>query len=197
MMLKIFEIFNAVYCWFRGGEESVQQGVQEQLDEGEKDELHLTCYICGEDVAEKMYARHLIQLHDSKDGDVSPIVMIRMQHIAQQFIAYWKHECYCFGAYTETKFMINMCHTLLKKHDNALDVLCEKIHQGGDVRGSSLFKLSQSVFGGRPNWGRLMAIFAFAVKLIRYYGQHKELQNQHLLSHWLTHVLIQYDMRGL
>ncbi len=97
------------------------------------------------------YAKHLLYIHDCIEEEVSVEVLLQAQLTAHQFVAYWRREQHCFDACAETKFIVDKCHVLLRKHNNTLDVLYGKIRQGGVVCGYSLFVLSRSIFKEKTN----------------------------------------------
>ncbi len=178
---------NLKSCWLC--DECFQQ--ESQLDD-HCIEMHPTCYICDENLDTIEQCTRHMGMHDSVKEDIAAEDMLRAKFIAREFVAYWQNGPHFIGA--EAMIMVEKCRHLLREKNDALDVMCGQFHQGGDISGLNLFKLSNVVFKENAHWGRLVALFAFGVKLIHYYRVNEGLQNRHIIAPWLAHVLIQYNI---
>ena len=141
----------------------------------------------------KKYIEHLHLHHryDQVTPDITLDTFLRTQTIVRQFQDYWMNALLPVDALEETKFINMHCCNLLQEREDVYENMRIQFLQGGAITGHKLFKLSQTVFEDKVNWGRMIAVFAFGAKLMHYFREQKEVSTLQMLSNWLIHVLLQ------
>ena len=113
--------------------------------------------------------------------------MLRANCIADQFQEYWLDNR--LPMMKEAEFIIVQCEDFLEmeNHDDVLQNVGTQFLESGDVSGYRLFKLSQQLVEDKINFGRLIAVFACATKLLNR-------ETSALITKWLMHVLLQNNI---
>ena len=81
----------------------------------------------------------------------------------------------------EAKFIVEQCIEMLEKRDNEYNKLCVQFEESGCLNGNSLCRLLHTVFNDNVNWGRMVALFTFAIQITNKISTT-------VLTQWLTHV---------
>ena len=81
----------------------------------------------------------------------------------------------------EAKFLVEQCIEMHEKRENEYNKLCVQFEESGCLNGNSLCRLSHTVFNDKATWGRMVALFTFAMRI-------RNKISSTVLIQWLTHV---------
>ena len=105
--------------------------------------------------------------------------IINAHQVACDFLDHWMHGS-AFVTH-EAQFLVEQCVKMLEKRSNEYDKLCTQFEESGCLNGNSLCQLSNTVFNDNVNWGRMVAVFTFGLKIMNKIPTT-------VLIQWLTHV---------
>ena len=112
-------------------------------------------------------------LHDVK-------TLMKAHCVAYEFQKYWLNGS--TPTMPVVKFINEQCEHMLK--DERLEEMSNRIP---NITGYELFLISKTTFKSKINWGRLIAVLAFGIKLLNE-------ETADMIRNWIVHVLLQNNV---